>query len=109
MKSLNIEQKSLNIPPILKDFDSQIELEFDYEINSVKLEDSDDLNCKMHFYDNKTRSYRIVNYNTFWDSLNLDYQEDKNKIRVAKVINKAWCLKRLVSKQKRRFEMNILI
>lgn len=45
-----------------------------------------------------------MNYNTFWDSLNLDYMEDKTKVKVKKVVNKAWCLKRLVSKKKRRFE-----
>ena len=45
-----------------------------------------------------------MNYNTFWDNLNLDYLDEKNKIKVKKVVNKAWCLKRLVSKKKRRFE-----
>jgi len=38
------------------------------------------------------------------DSLNLEFKEDDTKIKVKKVINKAWCLKRLVSKKKRRFE-----
>lgn len=34
----------------------------------------------------------------------MDYLTDPTKIPVKKVINKAWCVKRLVSKKKRRFE-----
>lgn len=36
--------------------------------------------------------------------MNLDYIEEKKEVKVKKVVNKAWCLKRLVSKKKRRFE-----
>ncbi len=48
----------------------------------------------------------IVNYNSLNDSLNLDYDNknyNTNNID-RKKINKAWCLKRMVSKKKRRFE-----
>jgi protein-tyrosine phosphatase len=36
--------------------------------------------------------------------LNLDYKDDEINVKIKKNINKAWCLKRLVSKKKRRFE-----
>lgn len=49
-----------NLPPILKNLDKQMKLEFDYEINSIKLDDSEELNCKMYYYDKKTRSYSKI-------------------------------------------------
>ena len=46
-----------NLPPMLKGLDKQLEMEFDYEVNSIKLDDNEELNCKMHYYDKKMKSY----------------------------------------------------
>ncbi len=43
-----------------------------------------------------------MNYNTYFDELNLDWKS--NEVPLKKVVKKAWCCKRLVSKKKRRFE-----
>jgi hypothetical protein len=51
------EKTSHNVPPMLKGLDKQMEMEFDYEINSIKLDDNEDLNCKMFYYDKKAKSY----------------------------------------------------
>lgn len=38
-----------------------VDYEFDYEVNSIKIDERDDeLNCKMHFYDKKSRSYSKI-------------------------------------------------
>lgn len=46
----------------------------------------------------------IVNYNSFWDSLNLEHTEKNGRVSVKKNLKKAWCVKHLVSKKKRRFQ-----
>jgi protein-tyrosine phosphatase len=106
LKSSDKKKKELKtMPPILKNLKEHFNYEFDYEVNSIKLDENPELNSKMYYFDKKTRSYRIVNYNTFWDSLCMNYLEEEHKVKkVKKSVNKAWCLKRLVSKKKRRFE-----
>ncbi len=46
-----------NVPPMLKGLDKQMEMEFDYEINSVKLDENEELNSKMFYFDKKSKSY----------------------------------------------------
>ena len=36
-----------------------MEYEFDYEVNSIKLDSNEELNTKMYFLDKKSGSYRI--------------------------------------------------
>ena len=52
-----------NLPPMLKGLEKKMELEFDYEINSIKLDDNEELNSKMYYHDKKLKSYRILNLN----------------------------------------------
>jgi hypothetical protein len=56
--------KTKHVPPMLKNLEKLMDLEFDYEINSVKLDDNDELNCKMYYYEKKTRSYskQLINF-----------------------------------------------
>jgi hypothetical protein len=49
--------KKHNVPPMLKGLDKQMEMEFDYEINSVKLDENEELNSKMFYFDKKSKSY----------------------------------------------------
>ena len=103
----------------------KMELNFDYEINIVKLDENEDLNCKMYYFDKTKKQYRIINYNSFNDKLlplykinpktdksnlpqedkdidmQFDEREEEPLPRNAKNAN---CIKRLVSKQKRRFQ-----
>jgi hypothetical protein len=53
MKKTNVS------PPMLKNLEEQMKLEFDYEVNSIKLDESEELNCKMYYYDQKLNSYSI--------------------------------------------------
>ena len=46
----------------------------------------------------------IVNYNKYWDCLNTESYDNNEVPKIKKNINKASCIKRLVSKKKRRFE-----
>ena len=47
--------KTLN----LNHLEKYMQYVFDYEINSIKLdEDDDQLNCKMYYYDKNKKSYR---------------------------------------------------
>jgi len=45
-----------------------------------------------------------IDYSTFWDELEPHPTSKKDKDKLKKKINYAWCLKRLVSKKKRRIE-----
>ena len=56
MKQNNVSQQK-NIPPMLKNLDKQLNMVFDYEINSIKLDDNEELNSKMYYYDKITKSY----------------------------------------------------
>ena len=44
--------------PILKGLDKKMKLDFDYEINSIKLDDNEELKSKMYYYDKKNKAYR---------------------------------------------------
>ena len=108
------EQQTLN----LKKLEEKLKLTFDYEINSVKPDNSNNLNCKMYYYDLNQKKFRIINYNSFKDKLlplikipnelhpnkyDSEFEEIEEK-PLPKNIKTANCLKRLVSKQKRRFQ-----
>lgn len=90
------------IPPFFKNMEDKALLEFDYEINKVKLDTEENLNSKMYIVDRlNPKEMRIVNYNEYKDKL-FDLNEEKEK--KSKKTFKAFCLKRLVSKKKRRYE-----
>ena len=113
------ENQTLNLDKLKE----KISYQFDYEVNSIKLDDYDDMNCKMYFYCPESKSYRILNYNTFNDRLLPVYKIDPNQKKkkniyskydkefreieepkLPKNVKKANILKRLVSKQKRRLQ-----
>lgn len=108
----NQKEENLNmIPPFFRNMGDKAKLEFDYEINKVKLETKEDLNSKMYIvnpYD--SNEMRIVNYNEYKDSL-FDLVDNKNnnknqdgQFNQKTKLFKAFFLKRLVSKKKRRYE-----
>lgn len=37
-------------------------LEFDYEINSIKLDENEELDCKMYYYDKSEAQYSNKNF-----------------------------------------------
>jgi len=53
----NKDEKQANLPPMLNKLHKQVDFEFDYEINSIKLDENDELNSKMYYYDKQTKSY----------------------------------------------------
>jgi len=53
------ERISNRIPPVLKNLEKLMEYEFDYEVNSIKLDSNEELNTKMYFLDKKSGSYSI--------------------------------------------------
>ena len=59
------ESQTLN----LSKYKEKLKYIFDYEVNSVKLDNNDDMNCKMSYYSPETKGYRILNYNAFNDRL----------------------------------------
>lgn len=99
--SHNIED---HIPPFFKNMGNKANLEFDYEINKIKLETKENLNTKMYIVNSyNPKEMRIVNYNEYKDSLfNVEATSvKKNKLQK---VYQAFCLKRLVSKKKKRYE-----
>ena len=115
------ESQTLN----LDKYKEKLKLVFDYEVNNIKLDNNDDMNCKMSYYSKETNSYRILNYNAFNDKLRPVYKikpssdpknsafdtnkYDKDFIEIEepelpKKVKTANLLKRLVSKQKRRYQ-----
>ena len=110
----------------LSKLEDKIPLVFDYEINMGKLDETDNNNIKLLCYDEKTKQNKSVNYKSYFDKLRplpkikpskdpkkakfnsseydaefeeLEESEDNNE-----KIKKANFFKRLVSKQKRRFQ-----
>ena len=95
--------------------------EFDYEVNSVKLDNSDEMDCKMLIYNPSEKTYKPINYNEFHDKLlplpkitpskkmknptsiyDAEFEElDESAEKKTKTAN---FFKRLVSKQKRRYQ-----
>ena len=115
------ENQTLNLDKLTE----KISYQFDYEVNNIKLDDNDDMNCKMYYYSSDTKSYRILNYNSFNDKLKPVYkikptQNAKKKKfnfskydkefteveepKLPKNVKTANIMKRLVSKQKRRYQ-----
>ena len=115
------ENQTLNLDK-LKD---KITYIFDYEVNNIKLDDNDDMNCKMYYYSNENKAYRILNYNAFNDRLRpvfkinptenakkRKYNQSKfdkefteiDEPKLPKNVKTANIMKRLVSKQKRRYQ-----
>ena len=113
----------------LSKLQDKINLSFDYEVNSVKLDENYNMNCKLYYYNPKKKSYQVLNYNAFNDKLRplpkivpatdqskakfnkskydnefeeIDETSDNEKDKEKKY--KANLIKRLVSKQKRRFQ-----
>ena len=100
-------------------------LTFDYEVNSIKLDNNYNMNCKVYYYDEKNKNFRVLNYNSFNDKLRplpkiipskdpkkakfntSEYDkefEEESSFEDNEKIKKANLIKRLVSKQKRRFQ-----
>ena len=115
------ENQTLNLDKLKE----KISYQFDYEVNNIKLDDNDDMNCKMYYYSPDTKSYRILNYNSFNDKLKPLYKikptenPKKKKFNFSKFdkefteveepklpknVKTANIMKRLVSKQKRRYQ-----
>ena len=115
------ENQTLNLDK-LKD---KINYVFDYEVNTIKLDDNDNMNCKMYYYSPENKAYRILNYNAFNDKLRPVYkikptdnpkkkQYNQRKFdkefkeieepALPKNVKTANIMKRLVSKQKRRYQ-----
>ena len=113
----------------LSKLQDKINLSFDYEVNSVKLDENYNMNCKLYYYNPKKKSYQVLNYNAFNDKLRplpkivANTDQSKAKFNKSKYDNefeeidetsdnekekekkyKANLIKRLVSKQKRRFQ-----
>ena len=120
--NLNKEVQTLNLDKLKE----KINYTFDYEVNSIKLDDNDDMNCKMSYYSPTKKSYRILNYAAFDDKLRplpkITPTTDKKKLKYntsvydrefseidektveKKKLKTANIMKRLVSKQKRRYQ-----
>jgi hypothetical protein len=47
----------MNKIPNFSNLGEKLKLEFDYEINSIKLDENDDLDCKMYYYDKKETEF----------------------------------------------------
>ena len=115
------ESQTLN----LEKHKEKINYTFDYEVNNIKLDINDDMNCKMSYYSPENKAYRILNYNAFNDRLKPVYkinptnnskkkQYNQSKYdkefteidepKLPKNVKSANIMKRLVSKQKRRYQ-----
>ena len=115
------ESQTLNLDKLKE----KITYTFDYEVNNIKLDDNDDMNCKMYYYSPENKAYRILNYNAFNDRLlpvykiNPTENAKKKKYNQSKYdkefteidepvlpknVKTANIMKRLVSKQKRRYQ-----
>ena len=110
----------------LSKLEDKISLTFDYEMNMSKLEDKDSSESKILYLDDKTNQYKVINYNLFFDKLrplpkikpskdpkkaindSSKFDTEFEELDDANINNdnlkKANFFKRLVSKQKRRFQ-----
>jgi hypothetical protein len=43
--------------PNFSNLGEKLKLEFDYEINSIKLDENEELDCKMYYYDKKESEF----------------------------------------------------
>ena len=118
----NEDSQTLNLSKL----EDKISLTFDYEINMSKLEDKDSSESKLLYLDDKTKQYKEINYNSFFDKLrplpkikpskdpkkaindSSKFDAEFEELDDANINNdnlkKANFFKRLVSKQKRRFQ-----
>lgn len=108
MESEENKKEKINediIPPFFRNMGAKALLEFDYEINKVRLDSVENLNTKMYIVDkHNPKEMKIVNYNDYRDKL-VDLYAINNPGKVEKPsFSKAFFLKRLVSKKKRRLE-----
>ena len=116
------ERQTLNLDKLVE----KKKLKFDYEVNNIKLDQTEDnMNCKMYFYSKEAKGLRIINYYDFNDKLRPVYKivqtnkkkkknfepsiydkdfEEIDEPKLPKNVKKANLLKRLVSKQKRRLQ-----
>ena len=72
------EQQTLNLDKLVE----KKKLKFDYEVNTIKLDETENMNCKMYVFSRETKSLRIINYHDFNDKLRPVYkivQNNKNK------------------------------
>jgi hypothetical protein len=46
--------------PFFKNMDKKCELVFDYEVNSIKLDETQELNCKMYYLDKNKNFSKII-------------------------------------------------
>ena len=90
----NLTTETLN----LSHLSEEMNYSYDYEINTIKLDDSNLLNCKMYYYDNFYNENRVINYNNFKDNLK------KFPFTASNDAYKSNFFKRLVSKNKIRFQ-----
>ena len=110
----------------LSKLEDKISLTFDYEMNMSKLEDKDSSESELLYLDDKTNQYKAINYNLFFDKLrplpkikpskdpkkaindSSKFDAEFEELDDANINNdnlkKANFFKRLVSKQKRRFQ-----
>ena len=119
---INEESQTLSLSKL----EDKIQLNFDYEINMGKIDETDNSNIKLLCYDEKTKQNKVINYNAFFDKLkplpkiipskdpkkakfnisefDNEFEEiDESELNNEK-IKKANFFKRIVSKQKRRFQ-----
>ena len=47
----------MNKIPNFTNLGDKLKLEFDYEINSIKLDENEELDCKMYYYDKKEAEF----------------------------------------------------
>ena len=110
----------------LSKLEDKIPLEFDYEINNTKLDENDSSNIKLIYFDEKLNTEKTINYKSYFDKLKplpkikpskdpkkakfntSEYDQEFEEIDESDLNNeklkKANFFKRLVSKQKRRFQ-----
>ena len=119
---INEESQTLSLSKL----EDKIQLNFDYEINMGKIDETDNSNIKLLCYDEKTKQNKVINYNAFFDKLkplpkiipskdpkkakfnisefDNEFEEiDESELNNEK-LKKANFFKRIVSKQKRRFQ-----
>ena len=118
----NEENQTLNLAKL----EDKIPLNFDYEINMTKLDESDSSNIKLLYYDENLKQTKPINYNSYFDKLrplpkikpsddpkkakfntsefDANFEEIEKDDEDNDKLKKANFFKRLVSKQKRRFQ-----
>ncbi len=115
------ERQTLNLDKLAE----KKKLKFDYEVNNIKLDEIENMNCKMYYFSKEAKCLRIINYYDFNDKLRPVYKivengkkkkkyfepsiydkdfEEIDEPKLPKNVKKANLLKRLVSKQKRRLQ-----